>query len=243
MMAWTLAIELACGIALFGLPRASQPEIDSGHHVTLARGDVLEIETVWLGATIDRSHPLAVPLPGDAEVDGAVVEVVDGRVVAINAPRTVFVIRVPLEAARDAGAVPLAIPEADGRHRVTFDGALAFEPAIELGLTPQLTNAATEGVSLFRARALDDQLHALPDAEGVRRYVTTRELEGSGGFVGQLQRADVVRRHRLMWAGAAFLLVVAAMAAVQRRPRRTADLERAESLLAAEFDGLEPKSG
>lgn len=240
MFAWTLAIELACGIAFVGLPRTSEPEIDSGHHVTLAAGDVLEIETVWLGATIQRSVPLALPLPDDAEVDGAVVEEVDGRVVAITAPGTVFVIRVPLEAAQDAGAVPLAIPANDGRHRVTFDKALAFEPAIDLGLTPQLTNAATEGVSIFRARALDDQLHALPEAEGVRRYAATRDLRGSGGFIGQIERTDVVRRHRLMWAGAAFLLVVAALAAVHRRLRRTADLERAESLLAAEFDGLEP---
>ena len=241
-MVWMLAVNLACGVAFLSPPR-SGPEIDSGHHVTLAETDTLEIETVWLGITPDVPIELVAPLPETAEVSGALEQRVDGEVVAI-APEgsgAVFVIRVPMQVAQDAGLVPLAIPDTRGRHRVTFDGALAFEPAIELGLTPQLTNAATQGVSLFRARALDDQLHALPEPDGVRRYAATRDLRATGGFVGDLQRAEAVRRHRLVWAGAAFLLVVAALAAIHRRLRRTADLERAESLLAAEFEGLDAK--
>jgi len=243
MFTWILATQLGCGVAFFVPPHASSPEIDSGHHVTLADGDTLEIETVWLGATSGRTYPLVIPLPESASVEGAEAERDHGRVVGLAAMHrgSVFIVRVPLQTAQDEGAVPLAIPQANGRHRVTFDDALAFEPAIDLGLTPQLTHAATEGVSLFRARALDDQLLTLPEAEGVRRYATTRELRASGGFVGQLREAEAVRRQRLMWAGAAFLLVVAALAAVHRRLRRSADLERAESMLAAEFDGLEAK--
>lgn len=214
--------------------------IDAGHHVTLA-GELIVVRSEWLGAPTHDAVALAVALPPEVVVDGIEAQRADdGSVVALgpSGGEVTFSISLPLSQVRELGAVPTAFT-AHGTHRITFDDALTFDPSIALGLSPRRTWSVSGSVVSHPERWLDPRLESVPGAQGMVRYATSRDLMAAGGWRGQLQTTKARRQTLLVWIGAAFVVVVTALAAVYRRMQRGAEFERAEALLDAEFAALD----
>lgn len=230
---------LACAVRPVGMGE-HHVHIDAGHHVTVVDAETLQVESRWLSQDPPGYVALRWPLPATAHVQGAeFTRDPEGRVTGVYAAGddVSVVVRMPAAEAQALGAVPLVIADAPGLHRVTFDPSLSFRPAPKLGFAPHLRRATTRGVSGQDSKQLDARLGDRVGA-GVARYASHGDLAQAGGFVGILQTAQERRRRLLLWAGAAFALVVAALAAAHRSLRRGADVERADAMLAQEIDAL-----
>ncbi|MBL4688070.1 MAG: hypothetical protein JKY37_26005 [Nannocystaceae bacterium] len=239
LLATLFASGLSVGSPLAVSPGSVAPDIHGGHHVAIDGSDHVIIQTQWL-CPHQCTLPLALPLPPEATLIGVSEQRSDdGSIVALvsHDRNLVFTVSVPLDTVQALGAVPLALPDRHGTHRVTFDSGPALEPNVGLGLAPKLTVATTKGVRGNPRRWLDAQL-ADVDSGGLVRYATQTDIVRAGGFGGSVERAETRRRRLLLLAGAMFVLVVTALAAAHRRLMRRADEERVDKLLAEEIEAL-----
>ena len=221
-------------------PDAAAPKIHGGHHVTTDGSDGVVIQTQWV-CREQCTLPVALPLPPDASLSGATEQRSgDGSIVGVvsSGRNVTFEVHVPLATVQALQAIPLAIPDRPGTHRVTFESGLAFDPDVELELAPRLTIATTPGVDGNPSRWLGAYLSEVDSGSGVARYATRADIVRARGFSGHLERAQTRRRRLLLIAGALFVLVVTALAAAHRRLAGRADQDRVDKLLAEEIDGL-----
>jgi len=221
-------------------PDSAATKIHGGHHVMTDGSDGVVIQTQWV-CPLRCTFPLALPLPPDASLSGVSEQRSDdGSVVGVVSDRrnVSFEIHVPLATAQALQAVPLALPDRPGTHRVTFESGLSFDPDVTLELAPRLTIATTPNVHGNPSRWLGAYLTDVESGSGVVRYATTADIVRARGFGGHLERTQTRRRRLLLIAGALFVLVVTALVAAHRRLTGRADQDRVDKLLAEEIDGL-----
>ncbi|MBC8068061.1 MAG: hypothetical protein IAG13_06990, partial [Deltaproteobacteria bacterium] len=162
----------------------------------------------------------------------------EGRIVALvfdagTEPRTRT--RVSLEHVRAQGALPIPVTTTSTVQRISLDAALAFHPEPALGMITHLGHTVARELDHDERRAIDRQLRAAPLGSF---YATTASITREHGLRGEIElRADVRRRSAIGGAG---IFVIACGAGVlgYRRSRRSAEAERADQVLAAEFDAL-----
>jgi len=213
------------------------------HHDVALVDDRIVVESRWSAGSWASARPeveLALPLPADAELEGARVERdADGRIVGLvldgsTAPHVRT--SVPLATAEHERELPIPVLVGGGVQRVSLDPALGFHPDPGLGMVTHLGHHVATELDHRERRAIDRQLRAAPLGS---YYASTAVIAREHGLHGELElRADVRRRSAI---GVAVLFVVVCGVGViaYRRSRRGAEAERAEQVLAAEFDGLE----
>jgi hypothetical protein len=211
------------------------------HHDVALVDDRVTIDTHWSTGTIaggEHAVALAVPLPADAELVGAApVRDAEDRIVALRFDGSEpphLQTRVPFASAQRA--LPIPVLDGGGVQRVSLDDALAFHPDPALEMVTHLGHHVSTAIDHDERRAIDRQLREAPIGS---YYATTSVIAREHGLVGELElRADM--RHRSAIAVAVLFVVVCGVGVIAyRRSQRGAEAERAEQLLAAEFDGLE----
>ncbi len=239
-------ITMLTALAFMGTPTWEEARAAHAHHDVSIADDQLVVESRWsTGAWVHASPriELAVPLPADAELTGAEPERSDdGSIVALvfdggAAPHTR--VSVPLDEALADGDVPIPVLEDGGVQRVSLDAALTFRPDAGLGMVTHLGHHVATELAHDERRAVDRQLRAAPLGS---YYVTVPAIVRAHGLHGALFRSSDVRHRSAIGVALIFVIVAGAGAFAYRRSRAGAEAERAEQVLAAEFDGLERDS-
>jgi hypothetical protein len=210
------------------------------HHDVALVDDVLVIDTRWSPATIARGHDavaLAVPLPADTKLAGAAaVRDDEDRIVAVlfdgsEPPR--LQTELPLATARDEGVLPIPVLDGCGVQRVSLDTNLGFRPDPALEMVTHLGHHVAPAI---RRRAIDRELGRAPLGS---YYATTDAIAREHGMHGELELRADERSRTALGVAVLFVVVCGAGTIAYRRSRHRAEAERADQLLAAEFDGLE----
>jgi hypothetical protein len=244
----------AISLSLSGLAAASTGPVAAARHDGAVTAATIRWRSEYVlrdgaPATIDLAFPLPEgtviePSAGVAPVERA------GRVVALRvlpegASRGRIAVALTEPFDRRGGDARLAPPLAagDAVQLVDVGGAddLRFEPAAKTGierhvgffapvdLGPSARDACDHAVGFVRARPSDDPVYltaspALVADEGVRGTFTSAADRLRAGALG---------------AGSVFVVLVVALALLQRRLARAAKIEQAERTLAAEFARLD----
>lgn len=218
------------------------------HHEVARRGDAIAVETTWSDReVIDEAGviALAVPLPGAAVITGATVRTDDdGEIVALvpDDPRARRPhVAVQLEGAGE-DALPLPVASRSSVQRVRLGSELAFRPDPALGLVTHLGH--TYPLAWHRADRIDvdDRLPGDGRRPGAI-YIPTDAITRSGGVLGAVESRTAGRHRTAIAIGGVFVVLCGMGGWAYRRSRHHAEAERADAVLAAEFDALERNGG